>query len=65
MVFNSKLGSIRRRKLPPGSWRLPVIGNLHHLGKLLHRSLRRLAEKPGPLIQLQLGQNPCHCCIIS
>lgn len=43
---------------PPSPPTLPVIGNLHQLSQLTHRSLHKLSTKYGPLMLLHFGSRP-------
>lgn len=43
------------RKLPPGPYGFPIIGNILQLGPNPHRSLANLSKTYGPLMSLQLG----------
>ncbi|RRT63559.1 hypothetical protein B296_00042606 [Ensete ventricosum] len=53
---HSRRGNAR---LPPGPFKLPLIGSLHHvLGRLPHRTLAALSEKFGAVMLLKLGEVP-------
>ncbi|XP_023542559.1 cytochrome P450 71B26-like isoform X3 [Cucurbita pepo subsp. pepo] len=44
--------------LPPTPPKLPLLGHLHLIGSLPHRSLSQLSKKYGPVMLLQLGSVP-------
>ncbi|OAY57928.1 cytochrome P450 71B34 [Manihot esculenta] len=48
----------QRKQQPPGPPGIPIIGNLHQLGELRHRSLWQFSKKYGPVMLLHLGRVP-------
>lgn len=58
LIWLLKLGNGKKLKLPPSPPKLPIIGNIHQLGQLPHRSLRDLSKTYGPLMLLHLGHTP-------
>ncbi|CAN6194053.1 unnamed protein product [Urochloa humidicola] len=63
LLVSIKFGETRNKnqpRLPPGPWRLPVIGSLHHLffkSPLIHRALADLARRhDAPVMYLRLGE---------
>ncbi|KAL0535348.1 hypothetical protein IC582_029677 [Cucumis melo] len=58
LLLIPKLKSKPNQNLPPSPPKLPLIGNLHHLNQHPHLCFRRLSQKFGPVILLQLGQIP-------
>nr|AYM55619.1 cytochrome p450 [Croton stellatopilosus] len=48
----------KKQQLPPSPPKLPILGNLHQLGDLLHQSYCKLSKKYGPVMLLYLGKIP-------
>ncbi|CAA0818089.1 Cytochrome P450 71A25 [Striga hermonthica] len=46
------------KNLPPSPPKLLILGNLHQLSLLTHRSLKSLGSKHGPLMLLHFGSKP-------
>ncbi|XP_006346716.1 cytochrome P450 CYP736A12-like [Solanum tuberosum] len=48
----------KKQKLPPGPKGLPIIGNLHMIGKNIHQDLHKIAKKYGPIMSMKFGVIP-------
>ncbi|CAM0947155.1 unnamed protein product [Alopecurus aequalis] len=62
-VARTNTSSAPGKRLPPGPWKLPLLGSLHHVllsryGDLPHRGLRELSGRHGPLMLLRFGAVP-------
>ncbi|MFY2203306.1 cytochrome P450, partial [Escherichia coli] len=58
LLSTFRRANAKARPSLPRPWTLPIIGNLHQLSSLPHRSLHRLSCIYGPLMRLKLGGIP-------
>ncbi|XP_009113241.1 cytochrome P450 71B19-like [Brassica rapa] len=58
LIFVGKKMKRYKWNLPPSPPQLPIIGNLHQVGELPHRSLQRLAQRTGHVMLVHLGMAP-------
>ncbi|XP_055818835.1 premnaspirodiene oxygenase-like [Solanum dulcamara] len=57
LLIKWKNSNSKTKRLPPGPWKLPLLGSMFHLlGGLPHHVLRDLAKKYGSIMHLQLGE---------
>ncbi|KAJ4765633.1 Cytochrome P450 71A1 [Rhynchospora pubera] len=57
-IYTQTRSSNPNQGLPPSPPSLPLLGHLHHLGSLPHRSLQKLSTLNGPIMYLRLGSVP-------
>ncbi|GJX21582.1 geraniol 8-hydroxylase-like protein [Tanacetum coccineum] len=55
VLFFHGIDHCRKRRMPPGPFALPIIGNLLEIGPKPHESLANLSKKHGPLMSIRLG----------
>ncbi|RZR80882.1 hypothetical protein BHM03_00006988 [Ensete ventricosum] len=58
LAFKVLLSGKTQLRLPPSPPGLPLLGNLHQLSSLPHRSLLDLSHKYGPVMLIRMGQVP-------
>ncbi|PRQ31553.1 putative cytochrome P450 [Rosa chinensis] len=58
LILLYRWSSHRNSSVPPSPPKLPIIGNLHQVGLLPHRSLQTLSQRHGPVMLLHFGSRP-------